>query len=330
MSNRILITGAAGFLGHHFVEHVLKSTDWRVVGLASFKHQGCPARLLHLIDHERFLLVRAELNAPISPRVAYEIGDVDYIVNFAAESHVDRSITDPRPFVINNVEVALSVLEFAREVRPRHVIQFSTDEVYGPAPAGYAHREWDAILPSNPYAASKAMQEAAAIAWWRTYSVPLSIVNSMNLIGERQTPEKLVPVVIRAVMSGGEVPIFGVAGGQVGFRMYLHARNLAAALVFLLQREPGTYPAVDRPDRWNVVGEREVSNLEMAQMIAAILEQPLRYRLVPEGHSRPGHDWRYALDGAKLDAADYKQPMDFEESLARTVRWTAAHPEWLA
>lgn len=329
MSERVLVTGAAGFLGHHFVEHVLKTTDWDVVGLASFRHQGCPLRLSHLVRDERLRIVQTELGAPISDRVADEIGEVDYIVNFAAESHVDRSITDPRPFVVNNVEVALSVLDYARQARPRHVIQFSTDEVYGPAPAGYAHREWDAMLPSNPYAASKAAQEALAIAWWRTYGVPLSIVNSMNLIGERQTPEKLVPVVIREVLKGGEVPIFGVAGGQVGYRMYLHARNLASALLFLLEREPGAYPAVDRPDRWHVVGERETSNLEMAQMIAAILERPLHYRLIPEGHARPGHDWRYALDGTKLAEAGWKQPMDFEESLARTVRWTVAHPEWL-
>jgi dTDP-glucose 4,6-dehydratase len=330
VSNRILVTGAAGFLGHHMVEYLLKSTDWEVVGLASFRHQGCPARLRHVIGDERFTLVQTELGAPLGPRVTHEIGEVDFVVNFAAESHVDRSIETPRPFVVNNVEVALTMLEFAREIRPRHFVQFSTDEVYGAAPEGYAHREWDPIIPSNPYSASKAAQEAIAVSYWRTYGVRLSIVNSMNLIGERQTPEKLVPVVIRAVLNGGEVPIFGTSADRVGYRMYLHARNLADALLFLLQREPVVYPAADRPDRWNVVGERETSNLEMAQLIAAILERPLRHRLIPEAHARPGHDWRYALDGAKLEAAGWKQPMDFEESLARTVRWTAEHTEWLA
>lgn len=326
---RALVTGAAGFLGHHFVEHVLRTTGWEVVGVASFRHQGCPLRLRHLVDNPRLRMVHTELGAPISARVAAEIGPVDYLVNFAAESHVDRSISAPRPFVVNNVEVALSVMEFAREARPRHLIQFSTDEVYGPAPAGHAHREWEAILPSNPYSASKAAQEAVAIAWWRTYGVPVTLVNSMNLIGERQTPEKLVPVIIREVLRGGQVPIYGASEDEVGSRMYLHARNLAAALVFLLHGEPPLHPAADRPARWNVVGEREVNNLEMAQLVASILDRPLRYRLVPEGHARPGHDRRYALDGAKLAAAGWRQPMDFEESLRRTVRWTVDHPEWL-
>lgn len=330
MTDRILVTGAAGFLGHHFVEHILKATDWDVVGLASFRHQGCPLRLAHLVGDERFRLVRTELGAPVGPRVAYEIGDVDLIVNFAAESHVDRSIETPIPFVVNNVEVALSLLEYAREAKPRHVIQFSTDEVYGPAPAGYAHREWDAIIPSNPYSASKAAQEACAIAWWRTYGVPLSLVNSMNLIGERQTPEKLVPVIIREVLRGGQVPIYGASEDEIGSRTYLHARNLADGLLFLLGADPLLHPAVDRPDRWNVVGEREINNLDMARLVAEILGKPLHYRLVPEGHARPGHDRRYALDGTKLAGAGWKQPMNFEESLRRTVRWTVDHPEWLA
>lgn len=330
MSERILVTGAAGFLGHHFVEHVLNVTDWEVAGIASFRHRGCPARLRHLVNHERFSLIQTELGAPVTPRVAAEIGDVDFIVNFAAESHVDRSISDPRPFVMNNVETTLSMLDFARQVLPRHFVQFSTDEVYGPAPVGYAHREWDAIIPSNPYSASKAAQEACAIAWWRTYGVPLTLVNSMNLIGERQTPEKLIPVIIREVLRGGQVPIYGASENEIGSRMYLHARNLADGLLFLLRTEPSLHPEVGRPNRWNVVGEREINNLDMARLVAEILDKPLHYHLVPEGHARPGHDRRYALDGAKLSAAGWKQPMDFEESLRRSVRWTVEHPEWLA
>jgi dTDP-glucose 4,6-dehydratase len=326
---RVLVTGAAGFVGHHFVEHVLRTTDWEVLGIASFRHRGCPLRLRHLAADDRLRLVHTELGAAISERVAAEIGQVDYVVNFAAESHVDRSIADPVPFARNNIDVGLTMLEFVRQARPRHFIQFSTDEVYGAAPEGYAHREWDPILPSNPYSASKAAQEAFAIAYWRTYGVPLTLVNSMNLFGERQAPEKLIPVIIREVLRGGEVPIYGSSEAEVGSRMYLHARSLACGLLFLLDRQPTAYPEADRPDRWHVVGEHEINNLEMARRVAAIVQRPLRYRLVDLHAARPGHDRRYALDDTKIREAGWRQPADLHESLERTVRWTVDHQEWL-
>jgi len=325
---RVLVTGAAGFIGHHFVEHVLRKTDWEVTGVVSFRHRGCPIRLQHLIEEPRLRLVKTELNAPVSERVAWMMGEVDVVVNFASESHVDRSISEPRPFVLNNVELVMSMLDYARQAKVKHFLQFSTDEVYGPAPDGYQHREWDMILPSNPYSASKAAQEALAIAWWRTYGVPVTIVNSMNLIGERQDAEKFVPTVIRKVMAGEPVPVYGATEAEVGSRMYLHARNLSDGLCWLLQRPVTSYPASDRPDRWHVVGEQEVNNLEMAQAIADILGRPLKYELVPMGHARPGHDRRYALDGSKLAAAGWEQPMDFWKSLTKTVMWTLDNPVW--
>ena len=330
MSKQVLVTGAAGFLGHHFMHHLLKATDWEIVGISSFRHRGCPLRLRELVDEPRVRIVVADLGAPMSDRLIERIGPIDYCVNFASESHVDRSIATPRPFVLNNVEVAVTMLDWARAAKPEVFIQFSTDEVYGPAPDNYQHTEYEAIIPSNPYSASKACQEAIAISYWRTYQVPVLIVNSMNLFGERQEPEKLIPVAIRKILAGEQVPIYGASEGEVGSRMYLHARNLANALTFLLGRgEPAAYPEVDRPDRWHVVGEREVNNLEMAKLIASIVGKPLRYELVPMGHARPGHDRRYALDGTKIADAGWHQPMDFERSLASTVRWTLQNREWL-
>ncbi len=331
---KILVTGAAGFIGHHFVEHVLKTTDWEVVAVASFRHRGCPLRLNHLVLDERLCLVQTELTAPISKRVTDLIGPIDAVVNFAAESHVDRSISEPRPFVVNNVELMLTVLEYARIAKPKIVIQFSTDEVYGPALYGERHAEWSPILPSNPYAASKAAQEALAISYWRTYGLPVVIVNSMNLIGERQDPEKFLPMLIRGISQGEVVPIHGQPVGMGtehiwGSRMYLHARNLADGLVWLLKREPEMYPDTARPDRWNIVGEREIDNFELARTVAAILERRLRYRAVNFHEARPGHDRRYALDGTAIHEAGWRQPLGFEESLERTVRWTVSHPEWL-
>lgn len=327
----VLATGVAGFAGHHLVEHVLATTDWTLTGLVSFQHRGCPQRLAHLPRSERFRILYADLKSPLSPRTIDAVGPVDVIINAAAESHVDRSISEPVPFVTNNVQVALHMLELARLVKPRAFFQISTDEVYGPAPAEYAHREWDTILPSNPYSASKAAQEAVAISYWRTYGVPVVITNTMNLIGERQDIEKFVPMVISKVVRSEEVTIHG-RPPNVGSRYYLHARNWADAHVFLATKTPARYTdgaAIDRPDKYHVVGEREVDNLEMAERIAAVVGKPLEKRFEDFHATRPGHDRRYALDGSKLREFGWSPPVPLDESLERMVRWTLAHPEWM-
>lgn len=327
----ILVTGVAGFAGHHLVEHLLHATDWRITGLVSFKHRGCPRRLAHLHPNDRLQILYTDLCAPVTNRAVDAIGAIDVIINAASESHVDRSITEPVPFVSNNVAVVLNMLELARILKPAVFLQVSTDEVYGPAPDGYAHKEWDPTLPSNPYSASKAAQEAVAISYWRTYGVPVVITNTMNLIGERQDLEKFVPMTIAKVMRGEEVVIHG-SPASVGSRFYLHARNWADAHCFLARRSPSLYidgGVVDRPDKWHVVGEREVDNLEMAQRIARVVGEPLNHRFEDFHATRPGHDRRYALDGSKLRDAGWRLPIPLDESLERTVRWTLQHPEWM-
>lgn len=328
---RVLVTGAAGFAGHHLVEHLLSTTSWTITGLSSFRHRGCPQRLLHLPQGERFRLLFADLRSPLTPRTVDSIGDVDVIINAASESHVDRSISEPADFVANNVAVVLHMLEYARTSKPRTFLQVSTDEVYGPAPDEYCHKEWDTILPSNPYSASKAAQEAIAISYWRTYNVPVIISNTMNLIGERQDIEKFVPMVIAKVSRGEEVTIHG-SPENIGSRFYLHARNWADAHKFLASRAPSLYQdgaGVDRPDKFHVVGEREVDNFEMAKAIARYVGKDLRYRFENFHATRPGHDRRYALDGTKLQEAGWTPPVPLDASLERTVRWTLQHPEWM-
>lgn len=328
----VVVTGAAGFAGHHLVEHLLRTTDWKITGLVSFRHRGCPRRLAHLHPDERLQILYADLKAPLTSRTVDEIGPVDVIFNVGAESHVDRSISDPVPFVENNTSLALNMLEYARAAKPKVFLQISTDEVYGPAPDGYAHKEWDPVLPSNPYAASKAAQEAIAISYWRTYGVPVVITNTMNLIGERQDTEKFVPMVISKVLRSEEIVIHGTPE-RIGSRFYLHARNHADALKFLATRPAALYSdssasQIARPDRYHVVGEREVDNFTMAKRIAEILDKPLKHRFEDFHATRPGHDRRYALDGSKLLATGWSPPVLLDESLARAVRWTLAHPEW--
>lgn len=332
MPKRLLLTGIAGFAGSHALEHVLINTDWEIVGLATFRHRGDPLRLdVDVYDPDRISIYHCDLNSDISHRLADRIGPIDYIWNLAAESHVDRSISDPRPFIENNVSLAITMLEYARIVKPEVFLQISTDEVYGPAPIEVDFPEWSPIVPSNPYSASKAAQEAIAISYWRTYSVPLIITNTMNLIGERQDTEKFIPSTIAKVHAGKTVTIHG-REDHIGSRFYLHARNHADALLFLTQnRTPAPFERDihEKPDRFNVRGEREVNNLEMAEMIAHIMDRPFLYELVDHHASRPGHDPRYALDDAKLRKMGWTPPMPLYESLVKTVQWTLANPEWL-
>lgn len=332
---KILITGAGGFLGHHLLEHVLATTGWDITATDSFRHKGKIDRIAGVLGghpqwRRRLTVITHDLAAPFTPATAARIGAVDYLIAMASESHVDRSIADPVPFAVNNVQVILNTLELARRLQPRTLVVVSTDEVYGPVEAGSAgHREWAPTLPSNPYAASKAAQEALAIAYWRSYGLPVVIVNCMNLFGERQDVEKFLPKTIRAVRDGGTVPIHG-RPGDIGTRHYLHARNLADALCFILRElPPAQFPAADRPDRYNIAGPEPVSNLALAQEVAAVMRADLVYELVDFHAARPGHDPHYGLDPAKLAAAGWKLPIGFREALERTVLWTLNHPEWL-
>lgn len=353
MPKTILITGAGGFVGHHFLEHVLAMTDWKVICTDSFRHKGRTDRIAQVLEgndpylaevnpwRERTKIITHDLCAPFTPHQVREMqsAGVDYIAAFASESHVERSIHDPVTFVLNNTHVVLNTLELARKLRPKAVIWVSTDEVYGPVEADdlRGHPEWDSIMPSNPYSASKAAQEAIAISYWRTFGVPVVLVNCMNMIGERQDLEKFIPMVISRVYKGEEVVIHGTEG-NIGTRHYLHARNLADAMCFIFRKPPHMFPAhassdsevtTEWPDRYNIASPDRIDNLTLAQMIAADVGKPLKYRLEDFHSTRPGHDPHYGLDPWKLYSTGWKMPVPFRESLMRTVDWTLRHPEWL-
>jgi dTDP-glucose 4,6-dehydratase len=332
--SRVLLTGASGFVGAHVLRHLLTNTDHEIVCPVTFRHKGVMPRLdstLEDQDLNRLSLIMLDLTAPIDRVTASRIGPVDYILNVASESHVDRSITDPVPFVRNNLDLMLNVLEFARFVRPKMLLQMSTDEVYGPAPQDYRHKEWDAIKPSNPYSASKAIQESVCFSYWRTYGVPVVITNTMNIIGEMQDPEKFVPKVLKSIYSGQPVPMHVSPEGVPGSRFYLHARNLADAWLYLMDNHaPQMYPEYTAPSRFNIVGEREVTNLEMIQLIEKFVGSKADVFPVNFHKSRPGHDLRYALDGTKLASLGWEAPVPFEESLKRTVHWYIENEEWFS
>lgn len=345
---RVLLTGASGFAGSHVLEHILTNTDWDVVCIASWKHKGTPERIeeilkgdpgsfldennnIHKSWSQRVTVITHDLESPFTEMTMKRIGEITYILNLASDSHVDRSITDPVPFVQNNVNIALNLLEYARVVKPKVFVQFSTDEVYGAAKDGVNFQEWSPIIPSNPYSASKACQEAIAISYWRTYNVPVVITNTMNLVGAMQDPEKYMAKLIRFINDDTVITIHGdPETGKTGSRYYLHARNMADALLFILQQPVAMYPDTDRPERYNIVGDKELNNIEMARMIADILgKKEFKYLIVDHHTSRPGHDRRYALDGEKLKNLGWSAPKSLRTSVEDTVHWTLNHPMWL-
>ena len=328
---RILVTGGAGFVGHHLVEHLLRHTDWHIVVIdrLSYASNGFDRlRDIAAFDDKRVTSLAAPIDRPIAEGLEQEIGQVDFIVHMAAESHVDRSILNPLPFVQSNVMGTYYVLEFARRQQTlQKMIMFSTDEVYGPAPDGVFYSETDRHNPANPYAATKSASEMLCLAWANTYKLPVIITNTMNVYGERQHPEKFIPMTVRRVMDAERVDIHGTPDlKRAGSRFYIHGRNVADAVLFMLT-EIITPPR----EAWNIVGEVEVDNLTLAQMIANVLGRQLHYRIVDFHSQRPGHDLRYALDGSKLAAAGWKPPVDFAVSLRRTVEWMVQpqHMKWL-
>ncbi|WUH94545.1 NAD-dependent epimerase/dehydratase family protein [Streptomyces sp. NBC_00433] len=330
---RLFLTGASGFVGAHVLRRILEDTDWSVACPVSLRHHGNTDRITPLLANPEWAgrvdVFLCDLACGIPDTLADRIGPVDYILNLASNSGVEESIADPSGFVRNNIEVMGNVLDFARKVQPRVMLQMGTDEEYGPAPVGYAHREWDPILPSNPYAASKAAQSALATSAWRTFGLPVILTRTMNLIGPGQSGEKLVPTVIRKVLAGDTVPIYASPDGVPGQRHWIDAREFGDAWLHLLREAtPQVYPEHDRPSLWHIVGV-ERSNLELAQTIADLIGKPLHYKLVSFHAARPGHDLRYALDGSKLAGAGWKPQRSLRETLADTVAWYLDNPAWL-
>lgn len=333
MSKKVLVTGAAGFIGSHLVKYLLERTDWEIISLDRYDTSGTMARLNEVItekDKSRVKVVFHDLKAAINEFTSKAIGQVDYIIHLAASSHVDRSIEDSMSFVLDNVVGTTNLLIWAKNGGLKEngkFLNFSTDETMGPAPDNYASKESDPHRPSNPYAASKAGQEDIGYAFYVTYGLPVITSRTMNNFGEMQHPEKLIPRTIKSIVEGTPMPIFAKTdeNGKVeaaGTRFWLHTQNTASAILFLINNGiPGEF--------YNVIGFDEVSNLEMAEKIAKIIGKPLIPKFVNFYEVRKGHDRRYALDGTKMKDMGWTPEVDFENSLKKTVEWTLNHPEWL-
>ena len=320
----VLITGASGFLGSHFVEEVLVNTDWNIVALCRLTYVGDMERIvnsLHVKENaHRIKIVYHDLKFELPPHTVEAIGEVDYVAHIAANSHVTRSISHPKQFVEDNVMGTLNLLEWYRKYSPKALfINYLTDEVFGPAPDGYDFKEDDRWRPSNPYSASKAGQGALGISYHNTYKLPIIHTYTMNLFGERQHKEKFVALAIDLINRNQPVKIHAKLDKQgnveyVGQRHWLHARNAANATLFLFKHgQAGGH--------YNVVGDVELYNDDMVERLGELMGKKPRLQYVDLEKSRPGHDRRYSLDGSKLRDMGWQQPITFDQSLSKTIDW---------
>jgi dTDP-glucose 4,6-dehydratase len=341
---RVLLTGGAGFIGHHVVEMILKETDWEIVSLDRLDYSGNLNRLDSVVsvfpkeDRKRVKVVFHDLKAEINTLLKNMLGEFEYIIHLAASSHVDRSITHPMEFVMDNVVGTCNILNFAREQKNlKRFIYFSTDEVFGPAPNGVNYKEKDRYNCSNPYSASKAGGEELAVAFENTYKLPIFITHTMNVFGPRQHPEKYIPMCIRKVRDNDTVFIHSDSTKTIpGSRFYIHGSDVADAIHFLLNLNEEQLKLAYEPDfggakcpKFNVVGKEEINNLQMAKYIADCQGKELKYEMIDFHTSRPGHDLRYALSGDFMRQLGWEPRFTLRERIKEVVDWSMKNPDWI-
>lgn len=325
---KVIITGGCGFIGSHIVQHIFKNTDWNIIIIDKLNYASkgfTRIKELNFFGNPRCQIFTYDLSVPMGIWLKREIGyDIDYILHLAAETHVDNSIKDPELFIKNNIMSTFYMLEYAREINGlKKFIYFSTDEVYGVAQKDILYKEWDRHKPGNPYSASKSASEMICLSYENTYKIPLTIVNVMNVIGQRQHVEKFIPLAIRKILAGDVISIHcNKTCTKAGARYYIHARNVADAVMFIINN--GVVG-----EKYNIVGEREIDNLEMAKFISTVIGKDLKYEMVDFHSNRPGHDLRYALDGQKLYDLGWRPPVNFTTSLEKTIKWYLENPRWL-
>jgi dTDP-glucose 4,6-dehydratase len=309
-----MVTGGAGFIGSAYVRRVLEHHPGdEVVVLDLLTYAGSLANLAEVIDGGRCRFVRGDIADATT--IDGLVGECDAVVNFAAETHVDRSLLDPAAFARANVIGVMTLLAAARR-HGRRLLQVSTDEVYGDVETGRHSVETDALLPRSPYSAAKAGGELMCRAYAVSYATDVVVTRGCNTIGPRQYPEKLVPLFVTNALADQPLPVYG-DGLQV--RDWLHVEDHAAAIDLALRRGGAG-------ETYNVGAGHERPNIDVVQAILARLGKPAS--LIVHVPDRPGHDRRYAVDSTKLRALGWAPARDFAATLNDTVDWYVANPEW--
>ena len=314
MKVRILVTGGCGFIGSNFVRLLLaERPEWEVVNLDKLTYAGRLENLADVAHSPSYRFVKGDICDPDA--VAAAMAGCRYAVNFAAETHVDRSLLGVAHFLDTDIKGVLVLLEEARRVGLERFVQISTDEVYGSIAEG-SFTEQSVLNPRNPYAASKAGGDRLAYAFWATYEVPVIITRASNNYGPFQYPEKLIPLFVTNALRDEGLPLYG-DGRNV--RDWLHVSDHCRAILFLLEAgQPG--------EVYNVAGGNERENIAITREVLRLLAKP--ESLIRPVADRVGHDRRYSLDSAKLRRLGWAPRVPFDEGLAQTVRWYVENEAW--
>jgi len=278
-----------------------------------------------LFYSERVKIFVLDLCDNISDEIQKNVGnDIDYVIHMAAETHVDNSIKSPKYVIKNNIESTITLLEWCRKLTNlKSFFYFSSDEVFGNAFDNTLFKECDRHNPCNPYSASKSASENICLSYNNTYKIPIIIVNSVNVFGERQHVEKYIPLCIKKILNNEIIKIHSYPDKIIsGSRFYIHAKNIASALFFLIKNGKNG-------EKYNITSDKEISNLELAKLISKYIGKELKYEMIDYHSDRPGHDLRYGLDGSKIKELGWNLEFNFEESLKKTIEWTINNLEWL-
>ncbi len=311
---KILVTGGAGFIGSNFVRYMLeRHPDYRIVNLDKLTYAGNLDNLRDIEDNPRYEFIKGDIcDGALIGKV---MKGVDVVLNFAAESHVDRSIVSPDEFVMTNVLGVNTLLKAARESGVERLIQISTDEVYGSIERG-SFKETDPLTPSSPYSASKAGGDLLAHSYWVTYKFPVIITRSSNNFGPYQYPEKLIPLFVTNALEGKSLPLYG---DGMNVRDWLYVLDNCEAVDFVLHKGK-------EGEIYNIGGDNELPNIEITREILRISGKPSS--LIQFVQDRPGHDWRYSINSDKIKKLGWRPRHAFKEALEQTIRWYQENEWW--
>lgn len=312
---RILVTGGCGFIGSNFIHYLLKTTDFEIINLDALTYSGNPDNLKDVEKSKRYRFVHGRIED--KKLVSELLADVDHLVNFAAESHVDRSILDPRPFIVTNIEGTATLLEACRHSDIKKMVHISTDEVYGELGETGKFVESLPLLPNSPYSATKASADMIIRAYHETYGLPVVTARPSNNYGYYQHPEKFIPLMITNLLEDKPVPVYG-EGNNV--RDWIFVEDCCAGIAAILDR--GKTGEV-----YNVGGESETRNIDIVKIILKLLGKDERH--IKFVKDRPGHDYRYALDNTRIrNDLGWAPKIKLKAGLARTVEWYKNNPSW--
>lgn len=314
---KLLVTGGAGFIGTNFIRYmVTKHPAWKIVNVDKLTYAGNLENLETLKEHSNYKFLKGDIAVYSFMEPLFQEG-IDVVINFAAESHVDRSIQDAGPFISTNIAGTYVLLQLARQYGIQKQIQVSTDEVYGSLKDDGKFTEDSPLGPNNPYSASKASADLLCRAYYTTYNLPVIITRCSNNYGPYQFPEKLIPLVITNALEDKNIPVYG---DGMNIRDWICVQDHCRALDTVIQDgRPG--------EIYNIGADNELSNLELVKQILNVLDKP--ERLIKFVQDRPGHDRRYAIGWTKIkDSLGWQPLYSFSEGLKQTIKWYIEHSDW--